>query len=156
MYWQSSYYYDKVLLFGLRSASFLCNLWILMNECLLSFVCHILDDFQIIKPVAHEPPLHLPCQQSLSSMLLTFRNLGVPIAPNKTEDPCTTFQLMGIILDTVRMEARLPADKVERIEASLALFQMKTSYTLKELQSLIGTLNFACKNIPLGAPFYSV
>jgi len=71
-------------------------------------------------------------------MLLTFRNLGVPIAPHKTEGPCTTLAFMGIILETVRMEARLPADKVERIEASLALFQMKKSCTLKELQSLIG------------------
>lgn len=55
-------------------------------------------------------------------MLLTFRNLGVPIALTKTKGPCTTLEFMGIILDTVRMEARLPADKVERIEASLAPF----------------------------------
>ena len=46
------------------------------------------------------------------------------------------------------MEARLPVDKVERIQASLALFQTTKSCTLKELQSLIGTLNFACKVIP--------
>ena len=106
-------------------------------------------------------PLHLPCQQSLSNMLLTFKNLGVPIAPRKTEGPCTTLEFMGIILDTVRMEARLPVDKVERIQASLGLFQTKTSCTLKELQSLIGTLNFACKVIPPpppppGDPFCSV
>ena len=159
MYWEGSYYYDKVLPFGLRSAPFLFNLlsdaieWILINECLISFVCHILDDFLIIEPAAPASPLHLPCQQSLSSMLLTFKNLGVPIAPNKTEGPCTTLEFMGIILDTVRMEARLPADKVARIEASLALFQTKKSCTLKELQSLIGTLNFACKVIPPGRPF---
>ena len=77
-------------------------------------------------------------------MLLTFRNLGIPIAANKTEGPSTTLEFMGIILDTVRMEARLPADKVERIQASLALFQTKRTCTLKELQSLIGTLNVAC------------
>ena len=154
MYWEGGYYYDKVLPFGLRSAPFLFNLlsdaieWILLNECLISFVCHILDDFLIIEPAALSPPFHLPCQQSLSSMLLTFRNLGVPIAPNKTEGPCTTLEFMGIILDTVRMEARLPADKVERIHVSLALFQTKKSCTLKELQSLIGTLNFACKVPP--------
>lgn len=86
-------------------------------------------------------------------MLLTFRNLGIPIAANKTEGPSTTLEFMGIILDTVRMEARLPADKVERIQASLALFQTKRTCTLKELQSLIGTLNFACRVIPHGRPF---
>ena len=54
-------------------------------------------------------------------MLLTFKNPGVPIAPNKTEGSCTTLEFIGIILDTVQMEARLPVDKVERIQASLAL-----------------------------------
>ena len=58
MYWEGGYYYDKVLPFGLRTAPFLFNLlsdaieWILLNECLISFVCHILDDFLIIEPAA--------------------------------------------------------------------------------------------------------
>ena len=86
-------------------------------------------------------------------MLLTFKNLGIPIAANKTEGPSTTLEFMGIILDTVWMEVRLPADKVERIQASLALFQTKKTCTLKELQFPIGTLNFACKDIPPGRPF---
>ena len=30
---------------------------------------------------------------------------------------------MRIILDTARVEARLPIDKIERMQASLALFQ---------------------------------
>jgi len=51
------------------------------------------------------------------------------------------------------MEARLPLDKVERILASLASFESRKSCTLKELQSLIGTLNFACKFVPPGRPF---
>lgn len=81
-------------------------------------------------------------------MLLTFKNLVVPMAANKTEGPSITLEFMGIVLDNVPMEARLPGDKVERIQASLALFQTKKSCTLKELQSLIGTFYFACKVIP--------
>ena len=72
MYWEGSYYYDKVLPFGFRSAPFLFNLlsdaieWILLNQCLVSFVCHILDDFLIIEPASSSPPLNLLCQQSLN------------------------------------------------------------------------------------------
>ena len=51
------------------------------------------------------------------------------------------------------MEARLPVDKVERIKTALWEFRSKRSTTLQELQSLIGTLNFACKVIPPGRPF---
>lgn len=86
-------------------------------------------------------------------MHLTFTNLGIPLAPHKTQGPCTNLEFMGIILDTVRMEDRLPPDKVERIQASLVSFRGKKSCSLKELQSLIGTLNFACKVVPPGRPF---
>ena len=56
MKWDGKYYYDKVLPFGLRSAPFLFNQlsdaieWILNNKCAISYVCHFLDDFLIIKP----------------------------------------------------------------------------------------------------------
>ena len=49
------------------------------------------------------------------------------------------------------MEARLHRDK--RTQASLVSFRGKKSCTLKEFQSLIGTLNFACKVVPPGRPF---
>lgn len=71
-------------------------------------------------------------------MLLTFTNLGVPIAANKTEGPSTTLEFMGVILDTVRMEARIPGDKVERIQAFLALYQAKESCTLRNCNLLLG------------------
>lgn len=159
MYWEGSYYYDKVLPFGLRSAPFLFNKlseaveWILLNKCCISFVCHILDDFLIIEPASDGPTPSQGCMLSLSSMLLTFRNLGIPIAVDKTQGPCTSLEFMGIILDSARLEARLPPDKVERIQTSLSLFESRKSCTLKELQALIGTLNFACRVVPPGRPF---
>ena len=71
-------------------------------------------------------------------MLLTFTNLSVPIAANKTEGPSTTLEFMGVILDTVRMEARIPGDKVEHIQAFLALYQTKKSSTLRNCNLLLG------------------
>ena len=84
-------------------------------------------------------------------MLLTFRNISISIAASKTQGPVKVIEFMGIILDSVRMEARLPANKIERLRAAFDLFQNKRA--LKELQSIIGTLNFACKFIPPGRPF---
>lgn len=86
-------------------------------------------------------------------MILSFRKLNIPISAGKTEGPCKVIQFMGIILDSHKMEARLPEDKVERIKTALCEFRSKRSTTLQELQSLIGTLNFACKVIPPGRPF---
>jgi len=60
---------------------------------------------------------------------------------------------MGIVLDSVRMEARLPADKLSRIKDMLNSFQFRRSARLVELQSLIGTLQFACKVVVPGRTF---
>ena len=99
MYKQGSYYYDKVLPFGLRSAPYLFNQlseaieWILLNRCAISFVCHILDDFLIVEPAADSSSPSQDCQQSLSSMLLTLKKLDIPIAADKTQGPCTCLEL---------------------------------------------------------------
>ena len=104
-------------------------------------------------PHTHTHTHSQACQVSLSSMLLALRNLGISMAINKTQGPDNVLEFMSIILDSGKMEARLPLDKVERIQASLASFESRKSCTLKELQSLIGTLNFACKVVPPGRPF---
>ena len=45
-------------------------------------------------------------------MLLTFKNLGIPTAPHNTQGPSTTLEFMGIVLDSDRMEARLPKIRI--------------------------------------------
>ena len=109
----------------------------------------------IVEPPCHTPPLNSLCQASLSSMILTFKNLNIPISAAKTEGPSQIIQFMGIILDSGKMEARLPEDKVERIRSALSTFQSQRSTTLQELQSLIGILNFASKVILQGDPSYN-
>ena len=142
MCWNGPYYFDKALPFGLRSAPYIFNQlsdaieWILLNECSISFVCHILDDFLIVVPPCHTPPPDSLCRASLSSMILTFQKLNIPISTAKTEGPSQIIQFMGIILDSGKMEARLPEDKVERIKSALSTFQSQRSTTLQELQSL--------------------
>ena len=77
-------------------------------------------------------------------MLLTFKTLGVPIAEHKTEGPCLVIEFLGITL---------LSDKLSRLSNKLNSWHTKQSTTLRELQSLIGTLNFACKVIASGRAF---
>ena len=48
--------------------------------------------------------------------------VGVPLAANKTVGPSTEMEFLGITLDAVRREARLPVDKLKRCEAMLSKF----------------------------------
>ena len=159
MLWDEKYYVDMFLPFGLRSAPFKFNnlslaiAWILLYKCLISYVDFILDDFLAMEPPAKHPPYDQPCRVSLNSLLLTLKNLGIPISLHKTEGPSTTLHFLGILLDSINMEARLPEDKVTRLKAELSQWSIRKSATLREIQSLIGTLNFACRVIPPGRPF---
>ena len=60
---------------------------------------------------------------------------------------------MGVLLDSIKMEARLPLDKLTRTKEALHEWSHKKSATLKELQSLIDTLQFACKVVVPGRAF---
>ena len=77
----------------------------------------------------------------------------MPITDEKTVSPVTCLQFAGITLDTINMHARLPEDKLERCRVVLTEFYNKQSVTLKELQSLIGLLNFACSVVLPGCAF---
>ena len=79
--------------------------------------------------------------------------LGVPLAPEKTVGPATVLQFAGITLDSVRQGARLPEDKLLKCRAMLQNFQARRSVRLKELQSLIGFLNFTCLVVVPGRTF---
>jgi hypothetical protein len=51
------------------------------------------------------------------------------------------------------MEARLPTDKILKTRSILSEFLCRRKATLKEVQSLIGLLNFACTVVPPGRAF---
>ena len=80
--------------------------------------CHFLDDFFVMEP--HTPKAaQNSCLTSLNSMLLAFKNLGVPISKGKTAGPATELEFLGIILDSQKAEARLPQDKLSRLPDDL-------------------------------------
>ena len=152
MSWQGRYYFDKVLPFGLRSAPFLFNQlsdalkWLVKHHLNIHSVIHILDDFFLVQP---PPASH--CATALCQVLTLFEELNIPIAPKKTFRPSTTLEFMGITLDSVLMQARLPGDKLLKARAMLSSWSHKRSFYLRELT--IGTLQFACRVISPGRAF---
>jgi len=153
IYWNNQYYVDLYLPFGLRSAPYLFNQlsdaleWVLKHNYRLPRVLHILDDFFIAEPN------RLQCLSSFSTLLRLFMSVNVPVVASKTLGPSQVLEFMGIELDTTRMEARLPEDKLQRTRDLLAAFTKRRSVRLVELQSLIGTLQFACKAVVPGRTF---
>lgn len=75
-------------------------------------------------------------------------DLGVPIAEDKTLGPSCTMVFLGLEIDTVKMSIRIPIDKLIEVKEKLEFVLRKKSVMLKDLQSLVGSLNFCARAIP--------
>ncbi len=108
----------------------------------------MLDDFIFLGPSNSHA-----CNNYLNSFLDVAAMVNILIKHEKTVLPTTCTAIHGIEVDTVSMQARLPQDKIDKSISMLAAMAKKQKVKLRDLQSLIGTLNFACKVIIPGRAF---
>ena len=76
--------------------------------------------------------------------------VNVPVKASKTVHYSTTVTLHGVEVDTILWEARLPGDKVHSALEAVQSLSKRKKVTLRELQSVIGLLNFCCKVVVPG------
>ena len=115
VYWRGQVWIDCQLPFGLASALAIFSAlvealeWVHRQKGVRAMI-HYLDDFLLLgAPGSGE------CQQYLSVTLQVCQELGVPVAPEKTEGPALSLTFLGIQLDSVAMCTSLPAEKLERL-----------------------------------------
>ena len=154
MEWKGQIFVDLMLPFGLRSAPKIFNAiadaleWCIKTQGRVANVHHYLDDFAIIgSPGSDE--IH----KSLSTLQSVCTRLGVPLAKHKTEGPATRITFLGITIDTQAGQLSLPDEKLERLRFLLVSWGDHKVCTKKELESLVGILNHACKVIRPGRSF---
>ena len=93
------------------------------------------------------------CAHIMSVFHEKMDTLGVPVASEKIEGPTTKLCFLGFELDSEEMVICIPMQKIEEIRAKIKDIMKKKKCTLKQMQSLIGSLNFACRAIIPGQPF---
>ena len=153
MKWKEQVYIDMQLPFGLRSAPVLFNgyadalKWVIRSAG-VPYILHYLDDFLVLGP-----PRSGVCRDALGHMLTTCQSLGVPLAEDKVAGPATSLVFLGIELDSVCMEAKLPKEKLTRLCQELQQWAIRKCCKRKELEHLLGVLNFACTVLPSGRSF---
>ncbi|CAG2233319.1 unnamed protein product [Mytilus edulis] len=149
------YYFYTRLAFGCRSSPKIFDTlsvaicWILQNNYGLRHVLHLLDDFLLI----NNP--YVDATRNMNTMLYVFNSLKIPLSAHKTGGPSTSLEYLGIILDSMHMIAKLPDEKLVRIKNILYSYLNRRSCTKREMLSLLGHLNYACKVIIPGRSFVS-
>ena len=90
------------------------------------------------------------CQQSLQVAVDLCENLGFPVAPEKVVGPATTLVFLG---DSVKMEMRLPREKLDHLQGSLGWWLTRESVKKRKLQSIVGQLSDAALVVRPGRTF---
>ena len=146
------YAYDRVLPMGMGTS---CAIWEkfasalewVIREKFKIVIHHILDDFILFEES------YPRCKKALELVLCFFDFIGVPVEPSKTEGPTQCLTFVGVELDTVHMQSRLPLSKVSECLSMIDSFLSVNKVTLKQIQVLTGKLCFATCTLPLARPF---
>ena len=109
---------------------------------------HYLDDFLFGGKRGTNQSLNI-----MSTFKCIMLELGVPVAEDKTEGPTRKNCFLGLEIDSEEMVIRILMSKIIEIQAKIASAPGKEKVTLKNMQSLIGSLNFACQAVKPGRPF---
>ena len=145
-------YFDVTLSMGSKSAAFCC-------QKTTDAVTHIFQQhgFQNVNYLddlgaAEEDSRADEAFDCLGWILDT---IGIRESRLKAKPPAYIVVFLGILFNTVTMTLTITPDRLEELRQLLKEWSQKRSATLRELQSLLGTLNFAASTVRAGRVFVS-
>ncbi|XP_077779111.1 uncharacterized protein LOC144326428 [Podarcis muralis] len=151
---QGKYYVDRAMPMGCAVACSAFEAFSTFLDWALRFrantigVTHYLDDFLFVGGANTGE-----CASLLEAFSALAEDLGVPLAAEKTEGPATRLTYLGIELDTVAQSSRLPVEKIAALKQLIQDTLKLRKITLRQIQSLLGHFNFACRVVSPGRPF---
>ena len=151
--WRGSYYYDKFLPMGMAES---CSIFekisdgiaYVMKNYGIANIVKVLDDFLILEHTEIE------CNSALGKFKFLMAELGFPLVSDKTSTAATQdLTFLGVRLNSNTMTAQLPLDKLAKYSKEVQGMLNRDSVSLKDLQKIIGQLQFSTCVIPIGKPF---
>jgi hypothetical protein len=149
--WNTQYFVDMFLPFGLRTAPRIFNLfaealhWVF--ETLYEWnVTHYLDDFLFVFPP------HTDISTVSTQFDDVLKEFGLTKAAEKDSNGMIVIHL-GFEFDSETMQVRLPPNKKQRALDAIMDLLLSSTVTLSGLETTLGFLSHCCQVIPLGRPF---
>ena len=105
-----------------------------------TIVCY-LDDFLIVAQSYDE------YLETLTELLRLLRKLGFHINYSKIEGPTCELVFLGILLNSANMTLTIPEPKLTEIETSMKRFLVSRKVSKRDIQSLVGKLNWVTQCI---------
>ena len=137
--WDGLLYFDTRCPFGLRLSALVCQrttravIHIFTKESYTADV--YLDDFY---GAEHPADSHF----TFARLQDLFDELGLQSSPEKDCHPSTRMVFHGILVGTEKMLFEVPADRLSDLKTELLQWTQFSTFTRRQLQSLLGKLSF--------------
>ena len=149
---ESRFVQDNYLSFGTRVAPYIFNA---ITDAVARYVTahgyfciNYLDDFLVMGSS------YKNCRAAQLFLHKTLRALGFYISYNKVRSPSQVQLYLGVELDSLEMQLRLPEEKLDKLKIELQFFAGRRRATKKQLQRLCGILGH-CSTLVKGGRTFS-
>ena len=94
-------------------------------------------------------------EQAFETLGNILSNIGIRESIEKPQPPEEVATFLGVLFNTLQMIMSMTPDRLIEIKQILGEWKQRKSATLKELQQLLGKLNFLCSTVKVGRVFVS-
>ena len=149
--WRRRYYFDRVMMMGCRMAPYVCqrttSMIVYLHNQMGYYLTNYVDDFLGLE-------YHSVVHQAHGALIRLMRNIGVGRSERKSVAPTQIIEFVGN-LNTVDMTLGVTqAHKIQTIK-ELEQWRHRTSTTRRQMESLIGKLQFMSNCVRPGRLFVS-
>ena len=150
--WKKHISFDTVLSMGAQNSAYCCQrvtnaISFIMFQIGI-FILNYLDDLASAETV--EKAIF-----SFNTLRTILKKCGIEEAQNKACPPSTVMVFIGILFNTVKMTIEVTPERLKEIKILLHTWLNKETASLKEIQSLLGKLNFIAACVRPGRAFIS-
>ena len=137
--WRDRIYFDKTAVMGSRSAPYLC-------QHVTNFIHHIMLNIEYFVANYVDDFMGLDSRHRIWASFNTLRNLlrdlGASEACEKAVLPTHVLEFLGVLFDLLNMTISVSPQRLRELKAELGRWRRKNRYTRKQLESLLGKLQF--------------
>ena len=81
----------------------------------MEYIFHYVDNFNVLGyPGTDE------CANDMATSIITMEELGARVEPDKNEEPNRCLLFLGVEVDTIQPEVRLPQEKLHHLHKQVA------------------------------------
>ena len=144
-------WFDKMVPMGMRTGPYIAQrtsnaiAWI--HRQMMYYILNYVDDF-----LGAEDGLQT-AKESFEHFCKLLIKINIDMSAEKQVEPTTRIEFLGNLFDSKNMTIEIPPEKLQEVKMEISIWMDKTYARQKELESIIGKLQFVARCVRQGQIF---